>query len=160
MAVRAIRKISSWTLYAVVFINIAVFGLLFAGGEGAALVENMWNPAYMDTLLVWIYILLAICAASMLLFGITQFFNKLKTNPKSSLLTLGIFIGFGLLLFLTYTLGDDTPFPMSSINADTRQFNVEFWLRMIDMWIFSVYILIGISICVILLGSIKKSIGK
>jgi len=156
-----IRRISSWTLLGIVIINIVIFGLFYFGGQmDVTLVENITNPKYTDQLLFWIYILLAICIISMLGFGITQFFNKLRTNPKSSLLTLGVLIGFGLLLFLTYSFADATPFPMSSINKDTQQFNVEFWLRIIDMWIYSVYVLIGLAAFVIVAGSIKSSLGK
>jgi len=156
-----IRRISSMTLLAVVLISIAVFGMFYFGGQMAViLVENITNPKYTDHLLFWIYILLAICIISMLTFGITQFLNKLFTHPKSSLVSLAVIVGFGLLLFLTYTLADATPFPMSSINPDTQQFNVEFWLRIIDMWIYSVYILISLAVAVIVWGSVKKSIGK
>ena len=156
-----IRRISSMTLLAVVLISIAVFGMFYFGGQMAViLVQDITNPKYTDELLFWIYILLAICIISMLTFGITQFLNKLLTHPKSSLVSFAVIVGFGLLLFLTYTLADATPFPMSSINPDTQQFNVEFWLRIIDMWIYSVYILIGLAVAVIVWGSVKKSFGK
>jgi len=156
-----IRRISSMTLLVVVLISIAVFGIFYFGGQMAViLVQDITNPKYTDELLFWIYILLAICIISMLTFGITQFLNKLLTHPKSSLVSFAVIVGFGLLLFLTYTLADATPFPMSSINPDTQQFNVEFWLRIIDMWIYSVYILIGLAVAVIVWGSVKKSFGK
>ena len=161
MAVKTIRRISSWTLYIVVFINIAVFGIFFFGGEmKEILVPNIWNPVYIGTLITWLYILLGLCITSMLAFGLTQFINKLIHNPKASLQTFAVFAGVGLLLFLAYYFADDTPFPMTSINEDTRQFNVEFWLKVIDMWIFSIIGLISIAAAVIIWGSLKKSFGK
>ncbi len=161
MAFTNIRRISSWILLVVVIINIAVFGLFYFGGQmDVILVENITNPKYTDQLLFWIYILLGVCVVSMLTFGVTQFLNKLRTHPKSSLMTFGVLVGFGLLLFLTFTFGDDTPFPMSSINKDTQQFNTEFWLKLIDMWIYSTVILISMAVGVIVWSSLRKSFNK
>ena len=161
MAVQALRKISNGTLIAIVLISSAIFGLFYFGGDlEVLLVKDIMNPKFTGELITWMFILLGLCMASMLGFGITQFFNKLRTNPKASLTTLGMFVGFGLLLLLTYSFGDDTPFPMSSINPDTRQYNTEFWLKIIDMWIFSIFGLIALSACVIVLSSIKKALGR
>jgi len=161
MAVQSLRKISNGTLIAVVLISITIFGLFYFGGDlEVILVKDIMNPKYTGELITWLFILLGLCMASMLGFGLTQFFTKLIANPKASLTTLGMFVGFGLLLFLTYTLGDDTPFPMSSINADTRQFNTEFWLKIIDMWIFSIFGLIALGALVIVLSSIRKTFGR
>ena len=124
------------------------------------LVPNIWNPAHIGTLINWLYILLGLCIASMLVFGIAQFTNKLIHNPKASIQAFAVFAGVGILLFLAYTFADDTPFPMTSINEDTRQFNVEFWLKLIDMWIFSIIGLISLAVAVITFGSLKKSLGK
>jgi hypothetical protein len=159
MAVKVISKISNWILIAAVTVSIAVLGMFYFGGEGETIVPHSWNPAYTSTLLTWIFILLGICMAGMLMFGITQFINSFKTNTKKSLMVLGALVGFFLLLILTYTLGDGTP--IARITAvESQRFNVPFWLKVIDMWLYSMYALIGLAILAIIWGSIRKGMNK
>ena len=157
MAVRGIRKISSWTLLAVCLLSLVVLGLFYFGGELPPLNKQKY-PLFTNELLLWIYLLFAICAVSMLVFGITQFINKFKTNAKASLTTLGILSGFALLLVLSYAIGDATP--LGGLNKEAQKFNVESWLKITDMWLYGMYILLGLSICGIAWGSIRKAMSK
>ncbi|MDR0743074.1 MAG: hypothetical protein LBF05_01780 [Tannerella sp.] len=157
MAVRKIRKISSWTLLIVAIISIAVFALFYLGGDGDPIGERR-NPVYTGELLYWGYILLGICALSMILFGITQFANKFKINPQSALMALGVLVGFVILLIVAYSIGDATP--LLGINADSQQYNVESWLKITDMWLYAMYILLGLAVVAILWGSVKKIMNK
>jgi hypothetical protein len=159
MAVKGIRKISSWILIAACAISGVVFGLFYFGGEGETIVPNLWNPAHINTLLFWIYFMFCICAAGMVLFGIIQFTNSFKANSKKSLMTLGALAGFFLLLFLSYTLADDTPIA-SLTSPETQRFNVPFWLSVIDMWIYTIYVLMGVAVLAIIAGAIRKSLNK
>jgi multisubunit Na+/H+ antiporter MnhB subunit len=157
MAVTKIRKISSWTLLTVSIISIALLALFFFGGVDEPIGE--WkNPAYTGEVLIWSYVLLAICALSMILFGITQFFNKFKTSPKGALTSLAVFVGIIVLLIIAYAIGDETP--LSGINADSQKYNVDSWLKITDMWLYAMYMLSLLSVLAILWGSVKKIINK
>jgi hypothetical protein len=157
MAVTKIRRISSWTLIATFVLSLAVFALFYFGGLDAPIGE--WkNPTYTSELLMWSYLLLGICSVSMILFGLTQFALKFKTNAKSSIMGLGVIIGFVLLLFITYSIGDVTPLP--NINSDSQKFNVDSWLKITDMWIYTMYILIGLAAVAMVWGAVKKAISK
>lgn len=159
MAVTKIRKISSWTLLTVTFISLVVFALFYFGGEDEPIgVDQFKNPTYTGAMLIWAYILLALCAVGMLLFGITQFFNKFKTNPKGAIMTLAVFVGFAVLMIIAYAIGDATPLP--GINADSQKFNVTGWLKVTDMWIYAMYMLLALAIIAILWGSVKKIMKK
>ncbi|MDR1114668.1 MAG: hypothetical protein LBL33_00655 [Tannerella sp.] len=158
MAVTKIRKISSWTLLAVSIISGAILGLYYLGGVGEPLNGEMKNPIYTGELLYWSYILLGLCAVSMLLFGITQFFNKFKSNPKGAITSLIVFVTFAILLIIAYAIGDGTP--LSGINIDSQKFNTENWLKITDMWLYAMYILLIICIIAILGGSVKKIMNK
>jgi hypothetical protein len=159
MAVTKIRKISSWTLLAVASISIIVFALFYFGGESEPVgVDQFKNPTYTGELLYWSYFLLGICALSMILFGITQFVNKFKTSPKSALMALGIFVGFAVLLIVAYSVGDATP--LSGINVDSQKFNVESWLKITDMWLYAMYLLLGLAVVAILWSSVRRIINK
>ena len=157
MAVTGIRKISSWTFIAVCLLSLVTLGLFFFGGLDEPL-NKQKNPTFTNELLLWIYLLLALCSISMLLFGITQFANKFKTNTKASLMTLGVFVGFALLLIISYSIGDGTP--LAGLNKEAQKFNIESWLKITDMWLYGMYILLGLSICGIAWGSIRKAMAK
>jgi hypothetical protein len=159
MAVTRIRKISSWTLLAVAAISIAVLALFYFGGVDEPVgVDQFKNPTYTGELLYWSYFLLGICALSMILFGITQFANKFKTNFKATLMALVVFVGFAALLIIAYYMGDATPLP--GINADSQKFNVESWLKITDMWLYAMYALLGLAIVAMLWSSVQKIINK
>jgi len=158
MAVTKIRKISSWTLLIVAIISLAVFALFYFGGVGDPLNGEWKNPTYTGELLIWSYILLGVCAVSMILFGVMQFAAKFKTNPKGALTSLGIFAVFIVLLVVAYSMGDTTR--LDGINADSQKFNVDSWLKITDMWLYAMYFLLGLSVCAILWGSVKKIMNK
>lgn len=159
MAVTKIRKISSWTLLAVVAISIIVFGLFYLGGEDTPVgVDQFKNPTHTGTLLYWMYVLFALAAASLLIFGVLQFASKFKENPKSALVSLAVLVAFAVLLVIAYSIGDATPLP--GINADSQKYNVEFWLKTTDMWLYSMYVLSVLAVCAIAWGSVKKLMKK
>lgn len=159
MAITKIRKISSWTFLIVTIISLAIFGLFFFGGVDEPYgMDQFKNPTYTGEMLIWSYILLVICGVSMILFGITQFFNKFKTNPKGALASLAVFAGFAILLIIAYTMGDATPLP--GINADSQKFNVTGWLKITDMWLYSMYIFLVLCILAIAWGSVKTIMKK
>jgi multisubunit Na+/H+ antiporter MnhB subunit len=159
MAVTKIRKISSWTLFIVWIISLALFALFYLGGVGEPLgVDQFKNPIYTGELLIWSYILFAICAVSMLLFGITQFFNKFKTDPKGALSSLVVVAGFAILLIIAYAVGDGTSLP--GINDDSQKFNTPVWLKITDMWLYAMYILLVLAIIAMIWGSVKKILSK
>ena len=161
MAVTNIRKISSWTLYAVTIINLAMLALFYFGGLGEPLGIDgeSKNPIYTGELLIWCYIILILCAVGMLLFGLIQFGSKFKTNPKAALVMLGVYAGLALLLIVAYSLGDGTPLTVH-LNEESQQFNVGFWLKLTDMWLYAMYILSALAILAMFWGSIRKLLSK
>ena len=158
MAVTRIRKISSWTLILVSLLSLAVLALFFLGGEEPPLNGEWKYPTYTGELLMWSYFLLGICALGMLFFGLTQFAGKLKTNTKSSLTALAVIVGFLLLHVVAYTFGDTTP--INGINEDSQKFNEPGWLKIVQMWLYVMYILIVLAAVAMVWGAIKKAISK
>ena len=160
MAVTKIRKISRWTLYVVTFINLALLALFFFGGVGDPYgTEAFKNPTYTGELLIWCYILLVICVIGMLMFGITQFAGKFKTSPKAALVTLGIFVGLAGLHIVAYILGDGTLLTVH-MNEESQKFNIEFWLKVTDMWLYAMYTMAVLALLAMAWGSIRKIISK
>ena len=95
----------------------------------------------------------------MLMFGLTQFGSKFKTNPKAALVMLGIFAGFAILLIVAYSLGNGSLLTVH-LNEESQKFNTEFWLKITDMWIYSIYILSALAILAMFWGSIRKILSK
>ncbi len=157
MAVTKIRKISSWTLLVCAIISVVVFLMFYVGGIVDPSAE-MKEPVYTGLLLNWMYVIFGLTAISTIIFAIWQFVTSLKTNPKSALTGLGVIVLFVVMMFICYSIGNGTPLPI--VSADTAKYNVESWLKITDMWIYSVYILVGLIVIAILWGSIKKALGK
>jgi hypothetical protein len=158
MAVRGIRKFSSWVLIICTLITLAVLGLFYFGGSNEPYKGEMWNPVYVDLLLYWQYILFAITALAGVLLGAWQFATSFKNNPKGGVMGLAVIVLFFAMLFLTYTFGGTTP--VNVLNSEAQAYNVPFWLKITDMWLYSTYILTGLVILAIIGGSIKRIISK
>ena len=161
MAVTRIRKISSWTMLAITCISLAIFALFFFGGEGEPLGVNgdQKNPIYTGELLFWAYILLALCISGMVIFGIFQFGSSFKTSPKAAIMGLGVLVAFAVLLIIAYSIGDSALIT-SPINSESQKYNVPFWLKITDMWLYAMYMLLALCIIAMGIGSVKKILSK
>jgi hypothetical protein len=154
MAVTKIRKISSWTLLVSALVSVAVFLVFFLGGNDDPYKGELWNPHYTGLLLHWIYVLLGLTIASLVVFAIGQFISHFKHDAKKALLSLGVLVLFAVLLIVTHAIGSSDALPI--INADSAKHNVPFWLKIADMWIYSIYVLIILAVAGILWSSIKR----
>ncbi|OAV69847.1 hypothetical protein Barb6XT_00266 [Bacteroidales bacterium Barb6XT] len=158
MAVTKIRKISSWTLLLSAVISIAVFVVFAVGGDDELYKNELWNPHYTGLLLNWIYILFGITIAALVVFALMQFATQFKHDTKGALLGLGVLVLFAVMLIVTHSLGSSDLLPI--INADSGKHNVPFWLKITDMWIFSIYILTALTIAAVLWSSVKRIFNK
>ena len=71
-----------------------------------------------------------------------------------------IFIGIGFLLLLlagAYVLGSGRPLPMPNYSGDANTF---VWLKVIDMWLYTIYILLGLVIVALVGGIIWNYFKK
>lgn len=158
MAVSKIRKISSWVLILCTVITLVVLGLFFFGGNNEPYKGEMWNPKHVDLLLYWQYALFAVTALAGVLLGLFQFASSFKNNPKGGVMGLVVIVLFFGMMFLTYAMGDTTP--VNVLNSEAQKYNVPFWLKVTDMWLYSTYILTGLVILAIIAGSVKRMISK
>ena len=156
MAVSKIHKISSWTLLILSVISVIIFLLFFFGGvvdPAAALPE----PTYTATLLYWTYFVFGLAVVALVVFGLIQFISKLKTNPKGALISLGFVVVLAVLLLITYSIGSTERL---SLGADFVQYNTPGWLKMADMWLYSIYVLIALAIIGVIWGGIRNAIKR
>jgi hypothetical protein len=159
MAVTKIRKISSWVLLACTLILLVVVGLFFFGGNNEPY-NGKWNPIHVDTVLYWMYALLGVTIVLILFFVIAQFISNFKHDTKKALTGLGVLVLFAVMLFAAYSFGDGTPIASLTTKADAAAYNTPFWLKLTDMFLYSIYIMAALVILAVAVGSVKKVFGK
>ena len=162
MAVTKISRISRWTLYALTAVTLALLALFFFGGYVAP--ENQYmelvgidEPNFTNGLLYWIYVLLGVTVFSVFAFSVFGFINNLRRNRKKAMNSLVMLAIFAILLVVAYSIGDGTPLNILGYEGPD---NVPTRLKMTDMWIYSVYILMGLVILSMLFSPLIKRIGK
>ena len=156
MAVTKIHRTSRMTLYATVVVTLIVFALFLFGGQvplEQRIVPDMSQPAFTDVLLYWMYILLAITIVILLLFAIVGFLNSFRTNPKKAVSSLLVLVGLAAMFIIFYMLGSGAPLDIVGYEGKD---NVPKTLKITDMWIFSIYAMLGLTILAILISPVLK----
>ncbi|MDY3090686.1 MAG: hypothetical protein SOW66_06190 [Porphyromonas sp.] len=156
MAVTGIRKTSSTTFLVLAGISLVVFAVFLFGGHTIDAKENkVYN--FTDLLLYWMYALGGIAILTVLGFVIKDFVAKLAANPGEALKSIAGVLALVALLVVTYLIGDDTPL---KLNEEAQKFNSTGWLKVTDMWIYSVYVLLIATTGAAILGAIKSAFNR
>lgn len=156
MAVTGIRKTSSYTFLALVAISVIVFALFLFGGSELDLKDNKVY-AYTDVLIYWTYALGILSVVTVLFFVVKDFIAELAASPSAALKKIAGPIALIVLLLVTYAIGDTTPL---KLNEEAQRFNAPFWLKFSDMWIYSVYVLLFLTIVAAIAGAVKSALNR
>lgn len=156
MAVTKIRKLSGLFFVVTIIISLIVFGIYYGGGVIDPTAETP-EPVYTNVLLFWLYILFGIVLGFTLFFAALQMAKLIKDDPKSGLLSLGAIVLMAGLLLITYTLGSDVPLVLPGYEGTE---NTPFWLKLTDMWLYSIYIMVVAIIGFIVWGNVKRALAK
>lgn len=159
MAVTGIRKVSSYTLLALSLISVAVFALFFFGGST---LDDKGNVDYKftDLLLYWTYFLGGVTVLAALAFNCLRVFAP-AYKPQAEARTawrIAVAVLKGSLVLGYFVLGSGEP--IANLNADAQAYNTEGWLKVTDMFLYSIYISFGITVCTALFYAVKKSFSK
>lgn len=149
MAVTKIRKISSWTFLASILVSLVVIALFLLGGQVASdqkIVEDLSQPIFTDAMLYWAYAILAVTIVVLVLFAILGFFQNLKINRKGALGSLLVLVALAALLGITYSIGSGELLHIPGYEGSD---NNPVTLKMTDMWIYSMYTMLVLSIIAI-----------
>lgn len=155
-------KLSYYVLYAMFALILVVLGLFFLGGDaqGAALVAGvdpeMWQPANTDALLYLMYGLFAIAVIATIVAAIFQFGSALKDNPVSAIKSLIGLILLVLVLVVSWAMGSEETLRIPGYSGTE---NIPFWLKLTDMFLYSIYFLLGATVVAIILSSIWKKLS-
>ncbi len=155
-------KASYYALYAMFAIILIVIGLFFFGGNatGDAVIvgvdPEMWQPAQKDALLYLMYVLFGVAIAATVLGAIFQFGAALKDNPANAIKSLLGLVLLVVVLVVAWSMGDGTPMQIPGYSGTD---NVPFWLKLTDMFLYSIYILLFVTIVAIIASGIKKKLS-
>ncbi len=149
-----IQKVSGSVLYVILAITIIVAGLFFFGGEDPnPLVPDMSQPVYTDSLIYWMYVLLGITIVITLAAAVYQFVMNFIDSPKAAIKSLASIIVLVGLLIVTWAAGSDQALVMPGYDGAE---NVPFWLKLTDMFLYTIYIMMAVLILLILGFGISK----
>ena len=149
-------KVSYYVLYVMFAAILVVLGLFYFGGDaqGDAVLmsvdSEMWQPAQTDALLFLMYGLFGIAAF------LFQFGTALKDNPGNALKSLIGVIVLVAVVVIAWAMGSDEPLNIPGYDGTD---NVPFWLKITDMFLYSIYILFGATVLAIIFSSIKKKLS-
>ncbi len=162
MAVTKISKISRWTLYAMSVVTVVLIGLFFLAGnvqpeQQYAELVGLTEPTFTDALLYWVYILLGLTVLAVFIFSIYGFINNFMHNRKKAINSLVTLLIFAVLLIIAYSIGDGEPLNILGYEGPD---NVKGMLKLTDMWLYTIYILMALTILAMLISPLINRIGK
>ena len=155
-------RISYYALYAMFAIILIVMGIFFFGGDatGDAVIPGvdpeMWQPAQTDALLYLMYALFGIAIAATVIAAVFQFGAALKDNPANAIKSLLGLVLLAVVLIVAWAMGDGTPMQIPGYSGTD---NVPFWLKVTDMFLYSIYILLFVTVVAIIASGIKKKLS-
>ncbi len=155
-----IQRVSGLALSVMLLITLVILGLFFFGGETpmdqrVVADPSLSEPLYTDAILYWNYILFVLGVIAIVIGVIYQFGSTFADSPKTALKSL---VGIALLvvvLVVTWTMGDATPLVIPGYEGTE---NVPFWLKLTDMFIYTLYIEVGVMILLMIGFGITKKI--
>ena len=146
-------------MFAIILIVMALF---FFGGNAtgdaviAGVDPEMWQPAQTDSLLYLMYALFGLAVAATVLGAIFQFGAALKDNPANAIKSLLGLVLLAVVLIVAWAMGDGTPMQIPGYSGTD---NVPFWLKLTDMFLYSIYILLFVTVVAIIVSGIKKKLS-
>ena len=151
-------KASYYALYAMFAIILIVMGIFFFGGEtplDQRLVADtaMEEPAQTDALIYWMYILFGIAVIITIAAAIYQFVTGFIDSPMTAIKSLLGLILIIVVLVISWAMGSDQPLVMPGYDGAE---NVPFWLKLTDMFLYTIYIMMGAMILLIFGFGIAK----
>lgn len=150
-------KLSYYVLYAMFAVILVILGLFYMGGEMAApMVPDMANPANTDALLYLMYGLFIIAVVVTVIAFIYQFGTALKDNPKGAVKSLLGLVLIVVVLIATWSMGSSETLVLPGYDGTE---NVPFWLKLTDMFLYTIYLLLVVTIVAIIGSSIKKKLS-
>ena len=141
-------------------VGIVASVMFFAGGSEGSLevAGDFLNiPKFTDTLLYWIYVLVALVILVTFGFVIAKLIETFKVDPKKGLVSVGVVLGAVALCALCWFLG--SPEKIEILGYEGTD-NVGNMARMSDAIMYLVYILTASTVAALVWGVIYTKVKK
>lgn len=154
------KKLPSIILW-VLFIVTVVLTIVVFGGESEEVptaTGTTESPVMLDTFLYWAYFVVGIGVVTLLLFALGQLLGMFRYNVKGALATIGTFVAFFALMGICYAVSNSEAY-YAVVNGSPVTYTVS-EMKMVDMWLYSCYVLFAIIVVLIAGFGAKKLIAK
>lgn len=151
-----IQKISGTVLYVILAITLVILGLFYFGGEDTNRIVSdaeMSQPAYTDPLIYWIYVLMGVTICVTVVAAILKLISNFMDSPKEAIKSLVGIIALVVLLFVAWSMGSGEALVLPGYDGTD---NVPFWLKLTDMFLYTIYFMMGALILLIFGFGIRK----
>ena len=155
------KNISKIALVIGLVVSLIVLILYFVGGDTTALTstgQETTAPKNIDLMLYWIYITVAIGVILLIIFAIKTVITMFQTDPKEAIKSVVTVAAFFVLMIVCYVISPEKEFSRI-VNGEVETFS-ESTMKMIDMWLYSIYFLLAATVVLVVLFAVKRFISK
>ena len=150
-------RLSYYILYALFAVTIVVFGMFYLGGEMAEpIVAESANPANTEALLYLMYGMLGFTVVVTVLAFVVQFGAALKENPVAAMKSLIGVILLIAVLVIAWAAGSSEELLIPGYDGSD---NVPYWLKITDMFLYSIYFLLVATVVAMIGSSVKNRLS-
>ncbi len=155
------KNISKIALWVGLVVSLVVLILYFVGGETTALTstgQETTAPKNIDLMLYWIYITVAIGVILLIVFAIKTVMTMFQTDPKAAIQSILTVAAFFVLMIVCYVISPEKEFSRI-VNGEVETFS-QSTMKMIDMWLYSIYFLLAATVVLVVFFAVKRFISK
>lgn len=141
MKPNTVNRLSTITLWVSMLLSVAVFAWFYY----ALLIDkgSLDNPQT-NLLLYWLYGIALVATAVTAAFAVARLVRRGRSNPQRIVRPLLLTLLLALLLIGGYLIS--SPEAIAGLDASA------FWLRITDMWIYAIFLLLGITFLAAIAG--------
>ena len=153
------KKISSIVLWVSIAISVVLAIMFFVGGDEPAMLSTggeTTTPVWTDQLMYWVYAIVLLGVALLVVFAIKTLITMFQTDAKAAMKSLGTVLAFVVLMIVCYVASPATEFSRI-VNGETQSFSAVD-MKMIDMWLYSIYALVALTVVLVVGFGVKKLI--
>ena len=151
------NKIGNIVLWVSFAVTLVIAGMFFFGGSYEATTSTggiMETPNATDTLLYWAYALIILGVAALVVFALKTLVTMFQSDAKAAIRSIAMVAAFVILMVVCYCISGETEFSRV-VNGEVETYSAT-EMKMIDMWLYSFYALIGGTIVLVIGFGIKK----
>lgn len=157
MKVKNINKISTVVLWFCMIVSLSIFVLFYTNFDPNSIETEHTTHIFISLILNGLYFILTLTLLAVCLFSFFQFISRWKDNPRLIIQPIAGLISLAILFVGSYLFGNGNPLIIAGYEGNENTF---FWLKITDMWLYSIYILMGLTVIAVFGGIIWSYIKK